>query len=337
MKSVQEFIKLRLTRLTFSYLAIIMSMSIVFSFFIYSIASSRISSSLIVETKNGLQTVILEDPFLTQILKQKASVAKIELINELVLLNLIVLILGALLSYYLAKKTLRPIEEALNAQSQFISDASHELKTPLTALLTMNEVALRKRTMGSKEVNNLIVQNIEEITKLRDLSVALLDLASQNKSRLELKKILLQDIVCEAVNQVIVLAQEKNIKLKDEVGNSKIYANYDATIRILIILLENAIKYSSSGKNVVIRSETKGSQVYLRVKDRGAGIDDIDKDKIFTRFYRADDSRSKIKADGYGLGLAIAKDLADRQGIQINVDSKKGEGSTFSIRFKQSK
>ena len=335
MKSVQEFIKSRMTRLTFTYLAIIMSMSIVFSFFIYTIASARISSSLLIETNSGLKAVVVEDQFLNQLLHQRAVLARADLLNELVILNLVMLIGGAIVSYYLAKRTLRPIESAMDAQSQFVSDASHELKTPLTALQTMNEVALRKHKLTTTETTDLIKQNIEEITKLRELSIALLGLATNDNSKLKISKVALQDAVCDAMNQVVALAQEKDIAIDDQVPNVRVCAHHESLERIIRILLENAIKYSDSGSSVVISAKTNGSCVELDVSDSGIGIAKEDQEKIFTRFYRVDNSRSKIKADGYGLGLAIAKDLANRQDIGLSVSSDLAKGSTFSLKLKK--
>lgn len=335
MKSVQEFIKSRMTRLTFTYLAIIMSMSIVFSFFIYTIASARISSSLLVETSSGLKAVVVEDQFLNQLLRQRAVLARADLLNELVILNLVMLIGGALVSYYLAKRTLRPIESAMDAQSQFVSDASHELKTPLTALQTMNEVALRKNKLTATETTDLIKQNIEEITKLRELSIALLGLAANDNSKLKISKVALQDVICDAMNQVVALAQEKDIAIDDQVSNARVCAHHESLVRIIRILLENAIKYSDSGSSVVISAKANGSCVEIDVSDSGIGISKEDQEKIFTRFYRVDNSRSKIKADGYGLGLAIAKDLANRQDIGLSVSSDLAKGSTFCLKLKK--
>ena len=335
MKNVQEFIKSRMTRLTFTYLALIMSMSIVFSFFIYTIASARISSSLLVETNSGLKAVVVEDQLLNQLLRQRAVLARADLLNELVILNLVMLIGGALVSYYLAKRTLRPIESAMDAQSQFVSDASHELKTPLTALQTMNEVALRKNKLTATETTDLIKQNIEEITKLRELSIALLGLAANDNSKLKISKVALQDVICDAMNQVVALAQEKDIAIDDQVPNVSVCAHHESLVRIVRILLENAIKYSDNSSSVVVGAKTNGSCVELDVSDGGIGISKEDQEKIFTRFYRVDNSRSKIKADGYGLGLAIAKDLASRQDIGLSVTSKFGKGSTFRLKLKK--
>jgi signal transduction histidine kinase len=224
----------------------------------------------------------------------------------------------------------------MDAQSQFVSDASHELRTPLTALQTTNEVALRKKSLSTNDAKTLLRHNVEEIDKLHKLTSSLLSLVNTNHVDPICDRVSLQDVVSEAMNSVIPLAQSKNITVDDTVPLIHVIANKSSIVQVLRILIENAIKYSPKKSSIQLSAETIGSDLVLRVIDKGIGIPKSEQGKIFTRFYRVDQSRSKNTHDGYGLGLAIAKNICDHQGMKLTVESIEGKGSTFSIQIKLS-
>lgn len=237
-----------------------------------------------------------------------------------------------MLSFILARKTLRPIEASIEAQSQFVSDASHELRTPLTAMQTINEVALRRSKITVESAKVIIRQNIEEIVKLRSLTDSLLRLARNDTPDFG-GSASLQDIASEAMTNVIQLAQKKNISVDDSVEDLAVTGNIQQLSQILVILLDNAIKYSPENTTVYLTSERKGKYAVLHVRDGGPGIRPYDLRRIFERFYRADQSRSSQRVEGHGIGLSLARKIARQFDGDILAKSTVGEGSTFTIKL----
>ncbi|HVC36540.1 MAG TPA: HAMP domain-containing sensor histidine kinase [Candidatus Dormibacteraeota bacterium] len=311
-----------------------MLMSLAFSFVLYNVSAKQLERQLPPTSFysnqfgfNGFR------PTLDIFLRERIEQAHHELLIKLLVLNLGTLGAGSLFSYWLARRSLQPIEAAIEGQSQFVSDASHELRTPLTAIQTSNEVALRKPHLSLPEAKQVIAQNIEEVIKLRQLSDGLLHLARNDGRHLLLKAVSIQDAAGEAMNQILNLAQAKEISIDDQIPNIKALAYKPSLIQIIVILLDNAIKYSHPKSSIVLSAESKGKFVYLRVQDSGVGIRAGDLPHIFKRFYRVDPSRSKDHYDGYGLGLSIADKLVREQQGEILVTAKPGFGSTFSIKL----
>jgi len=266
-------------------------------------------------------------------LQQRIAEGRDALQLRLIGLNVLALIGGGVLSYMLARRTLKPIEEAMEAQSQFIGDASHELKTPLTAIKTSNEVALRKPKLGLADAKEIIKQNTEDVTKLQALTDGLLRLVNNKDSDHSLKPFPLQEVAAEAMNQVVLLAQNKDISVNDQVPDIKVLANKQSLIQSITILLDNAIKYSEPNTVITLSGSSNAKFGYLKVSDQGIGIRAADLPHIFKRFYRADRSRSKQHYDGYGLGLSIADKLVKQQHGEISAESTPGHGATFTIKL----
>ena len=333
-------------KLSATYLAIIMVMCLGFSGVIYRtslnelarpIAGDRLEflrdqdGDVIGIARPGPSRRSLFDDFQ----KQRSKEARSELVRKLILLNISALILGAWFSYYLAKRTLVPIHAAMDAQTRFVSDASHELRTPLTALQTTNEVALRRKVISDDDTRKLLQDNINEVEKLRALSDSLLSQIKSGQAELSLSKVKLLDVVEESLAATRKIAEAKKIVIENQTSAVAVRANKSALAQIITILTDNAIKYSNANSKITIYSKTKASHVELSIKDQGIGIATKDLPNIFDRFYRADQSRNKSKAVGYGLGLSIAKDLAERQNAAITAISQPGKGSTFSVILKK--
>jgi signal transduction histidine kinase len=260
------------------------------------------------------------------------SEAKERLLARLVMTNIVILVGGGLLSYYLAARTLRPIEEAHEAQSRFTADASHELRTPITAMRSENEVALMDPKLTLEQAKQQLKSNIEELEKLTALSEGLLSLAQRGNTELPGHKILVKNVVNNAVNQVTPLAEKKNISIKTDVLKSAtIWADEVSITEALITLLDNAVKYSDPSMVVHVTVTRVAKNVEIAVSDTGIGIPGSDLPYIFDRFYRADLSRTKQGTNGYGLGLAIAKNIVDANKGSLTVTSQVGQGSTFTL------
>lgn len=331
---VSNFLTTPTSKLAATYLAVIMLMSISFSILIYSASANQLGRPLPPATQDIRRVNTDIVPFNDEIRKaieDRLAEARDAVLIRLIWLNLGVLILGSGASYMLARRSLRPIEEAMDAQTQFVSDASHELRTPLTILQTTNEVALRKKTLSTKEARKLIAHNVDEAKKLRDLSDSLLNLLKSSDKAVPLSNVNIQDAVSESLAHIVTIAQQKHIVIVDEVPNLFAHSNRALLIRIITILLDNAVKYGGDHTSITISGKQIDGHISLSIADQGIGMKASDIPHIFRRFYRADKSRSGTDTPGYGLGLSIAEKTAKQLHAKIKVKSIIGEGSTFTI------
>lgn len=324
-------------KLTSFYVLIIMGISIGFSLSIYQISAQEIGQGL------GRQSRALQDlqqdgiPFmkdLEDIRNQQIDQSNNNLKTNLYYYNLFILLFATIGSYFFARWTLRPIEEAYESQQRFTADASHELRTPLTAMKTEIEVALRDQKFNSSDSRVLLKSNLEEIAKLQQLSEALLKLAkadSEEKSKFAM--IALDEVVTEAYEKVASLAEKKKIDIEAKLIKTEVRGDKPSLIELFVILTENAIKYSPSESKILIKMMKDDGHTLVSIKDHGLGIKASDLPHIFERFYRADHSRNKEKVDGYGLGLSIAKQIVDLHNGKISVKSTAGKGSEFIVRL----
>lgn len=321
-------------KLTAWYVAIIMAISILFSAWIYGEATHELRSGL------ERQGVVMQDPIfgadklqiIRTIAEEQLEASRVRLLTNLIYLNLLVLGVGAFASYLLAKRTMRPIEAALEAQHRFTADASHELRTPLTAMKTEIEVALRDRALSKQEATELLKSNLEEIDRLSALSEALLTLARDTETSPQ-QPIALNELASTSCKRLKPLATAKSITVSCNLEPIKVVGDKAGLEKIIGILLDNAIKYSPPETTISISTSRKGNSGVLIVDDQGLGIKASDQAHIFDRFYRADTSRSKEKIAGHGLGLSIAKKLIEDMHGEIWVSSKVGEGSTFTVKL----
>lgn len=312
-------------RLAATYLAIIMAMSIVFSGIMYGTATQQLEH----QRPGEFGRIIAPTDDIYQQLQTKVQDSEVALALQLIGINLVMLILGALISYLLAERTLEPIENNMRAQDRFISDASHELRTPITAIKTANEVALKDKKLSVNDARDVIAQNVADTTRLQALASSLLDLVKEQP--LKKTPTHLAHIVNGALTAVVPQAQAKDIAIDDVTTDTVILVDEPRLVRVLVILLDNAIKYSPEHATVRIESAVRGSKQLIKVIDNGIGMSEAVQAKAFERFYRSDESRTSIHADGYGLGLAIAEQIVREHSGSIMVESTKGEGSTFTV------
>lgn len=318
----------RVGRLALSYLAVIMTLSLVFSVIIYAITAVQLNRPLPPGEHAQQPTELVERQF-SRRLERRNSETRGSVVMSLIVLNGVMLLVGYWLSMLLARRTLAPIERAMRAQVQFVSDASHELRTPLTVLMTTNEVALRKKTLDEKKARAVFQRNIDEVEKLRELTDNLLQLTQVDNQQIEKQAVDMAKLVRDTVDSYQPVADEKQVALDVQVPSVTHTVTVTAVTQILGTLIDNAIKYSPPGSTVVIRLDGQT----LSVVDQGIGIAKQDQAKIFDRFYRSDEARTRGRGSGYGLGLAIAKAVADKNGYQLSVKSEPDQGSTFSLHF----
>ncbi len=324
-------------RLSLVHLLVIMIMSISFSIVIYRTSDYQFRQPLPAnQTGSSTGTAFKKTPSsvnkeVLSVLDETFEYTRRELLLKLIWLNVAVLGIGAVFSYLLSRWSLHPIEEAIDAQVRFVSDASHELRTPLAILQTTNEVALRDRRLTSKVARELAVSNLNETKRMQGLTSALLELARSPRSVPHLEPVNIQDVVAEAMASIVKAAQDKDIRIDDRTNKILVMTNLTLLVRMVVIILDNAIKYSPDKSTVTIATDVASGRVKLRILDEGIGIDKSNLPSIFDRFYRVDQSRSTNIAPGYGLGLSIAKKLSEQLGLSILVDSRVGQGSEFTI------
>lgn len=299
------------TKLTIFYLTIIMVISIFFSFIIYSGATAELNRIENMQKVRRPNREFIIDPDI--ILETKARI-----FFSLFSLNAIILCVSGLSGFFLAGKTLDPISKMMEEQKNFVSNASHELRTPLSSLKSQIEVALRSKTISSREAKEILKSNLEDVNNMISLSNYLLKL---NKFQLENNKLDFKKVeLSKVIKKVIV---DKNINL--DLDKSIVKVNEDSISELISILIDNAVKYGSN-KEILVSLKNK----VLKIKDNGIGISEADLPHIFDRFFRGDKARGH---DGYGLGLSIAKQIVDINGAKIKVESKLEKVTTFKVIF----
>lgn len=237
--------------------------------------------------------------------------------------------------YYLTKSIndlIARLQEAIQREKQFTSDASHELRTPLSSMKGLLEVALRK-TRNEEYYRNKFHILLDEVNKMAALSEQLLLLARYEHGS--------QNIKLEKFRLLEVLHQQHEL-LEDELNKKSLYLNLESCDdidvmtdwmmlnRIIQNILTNAIKFSPEKTEIKVKTFTKEKHIVVKIADYGTGINPQELDKIFDRFYQADNSRNS-KAGGSGLGLSIVKRFADLLGIAIQVKSRNEEGTAFTL------
>ncbi|MGH0052279.1 MAG: sensor histidine kinase [Sphaerochaetaceae bacterium] len=234
------------------------------------------------------------------------------------------------LSVLLARRAVKPVKEAFDKQRRFISDASHELKTPLTVIMTNIDI-LRNEWGESTELDfmhdqarnmNLLIQEMltlarTEENKKTDQYVAF-DLSSA-----------VRNIVLGFESTAFEAGKNMTYDIMDNIhyiGDKRLF------LQVICIFIDNAIQYSEAGAAINIRLQKDGNKIKLSFYNTGIGIKNSEKEKIFERFYRSDESRSR-ETGGYGLGLAIAKSIVQQHGGKISVEGEEGQWVRFTIRL----
>ncbi len=338
MKKLSLFTKARL-KLTAYYIIIFITISGVISGLFYyrtgqvlEAEYQRIERRFQMEI-NGMTVDFAPGPPIHRIDAEDIEIAKQKIVLQLLSINGMIAILVALSGYVLSGLTLAPLEASMEQQKRFVSDAAHELKTPLTALRTSLEVNLMDDEL-EKKPKQILEENLEDVKSLDQLITSMLMLSKINEQPLEKEIIDLKTIITKAKKYTDPQAKAKKIKLVQKLPTKNIYirGNEPALTDVVKIILENAIKYSPAKTQITLSASIKRATVELSIADQGPGISKQDLSHIFDRFYRADVSRTK-NADqaGYGLGLSIAKTIVEHHQGKITATSTLSKGSTFTV------
>lgn len=263
------------------------------------------------------------------------------LLGVLAAIVAVFILLAAAFSRILARQAMLPIREAYERQKHFAADASHELRTPLSVMLSSIEALKLEEHVYEQAFTRHIVDGMHaEVQRMIGLTRDLLLLARSDAGLLELvlRRFDLAPVAASTVSGLAVLAETKQITLELE-GPAELPVKLDQEklVQLMVILLENAIKFTPAGGRVLLRTalmqRNTGAWLLLEVQDTGPGIPAEDLSRIFERFYRPDKSRSR-EAGGHGLGLAIAKDIVDALGGSIQAENRPSGGCVFRVELR---
>ncbi|APU71758.1 hypothetical protein BI355_1441 [Companilactobacillus crustorum] len=244
-------------------------------------------------------------------------------------------IIALVISYFLAKINMLPIVKSWKQQTEFVNDAAHELRTPLTIIQGKLEYMLTKPNKKIIDEAEAISVSLDEVNRLNSLTNNLLVLARSDsattKLNFELTKpdFFLKDPI-EPFKDIIN-SQSKVFQI-NLIHRPTLYLDRDKIKQLLIILLDNATKYTPKNGTIKIYDQMEGSKYQFVISDTGVGVADKDKNKIFDRFYRVDKSRN-TNSGGHGLGLAIAKQIVTVHKGHIYVRNNLPHGSEFVVEL----
>nr|WP_163327676.1 HAMP domain-containing sensor histidine kinase [Desulfurobacterium thermolithotrophum] len=222
-------------------------------------------------------------------------------------------------------------------QKNFLSNAAHELKTPLTVILSQVEIALRRER--KQEEYRKILENIkEEISQMTDTVKKLLILSriELDKQKISFQKVDLKEVIKKSINLVTPLAEKENIKVSFKLqGDKSLKIKGDKTllIQLFVNILENAIKYNIYGGNVNIDVKDTEQELIVSISDTGVGIPEEEINRVFEKFYTV--KECDLKKPGTGIGLSIVKEIAELHHASLKIESKLNKGTTIYISFKK--
>jgi signal transduction histidine kinase len=250
------------------------------------------------------------------------------LLRSLALVSGIGLSAGAAITWLVVSRALHPIREGLRRQRDFVADAAHELRAPLAVLRTAAELGMAPGNAEDQQeaMEQVLLQGSHMARLIDDLAL----LARVDSGALDIER---QDLdlgywVREVASGMELLAEERSIQLQCSTDPAlQVHGDPRRIHQLIMILLDNALKYTPAGGCIVVEATRQGRQARLQVRDSGPGIDAHDLPHLFERFYRADRARG---GEGTGLGLAIARWIVEAHGGQIQAGNVPGSGAVFT-------
>jgi two-component system sensor histidine kinase CiaH len=240
-----------------------------------------------------------------------------------------------ILSIFLSRLALKPVENAWRMQNQFIADASHELKTPLTVILANLQILSLHQECTIMEQQKWLDNTKEESERMKQLVEELLFLARSDTGAVQAQaakaSMDFSDIVLNGVLLFESVAFENKVKLENEIEPGIILEGWNVQLKqVITILLDNACKYAGKNGSVSVRLKKSSHYAVLAVQNTGTPIPEKEQSHVFERFYRTDESRVR-KEGGYGLGLSIAQTIVDHHKGKISLTSGLETGTVFTV------
>ena len=284
--------------------------------------SGRIGSQFYRKTvKDGRTLLIVLDARLDYL-------AASNTLRSTILVAAVACLLLSLLAALLIREMVKPVEDAFTRQKQFISDASHELKTPLAVISANAEVL--EQEIGKNEHLEYIRSEVRRTDSLvrNLLALARMD---RNDAGTDMKRFDLSHAVLDVTLPFESTVYEAGKTLEIDVPDGiDCLGNEEMIKQLTVILLSNALKYSDPGGRIEVSLKTKGKQREIRVFNTGEPIEPDNRERIFDRFWRADPAHGR-DTGGHGLGLAIARSIVEKHKGRITVDSPEGTGNAFTV------
>lgn len=284
----------------------------------------------------GIQSVDYDKMYVIRLMDVTDSFQMLKMLKyTLVFIGIVMLVVFYFLSRFFSNIAIQPLVESWDKQRQFVADASHELKTPIS-IINANVGVLydnKDETISSqlKWLNyiesgtkrmSILINNLLSLAKIEDYSTY--------PNNIELN---LDELIGDAIEGSNAYATSKKIKIEESLSSGiTIYTDYAMLRQVIDILIDNAIKYSPENGIIYITSNQTKQHIVIKVENGGVGISKDDLLKIFDRFYRTDKSRSH-NSESYGLGLAIASSIMNKLGGKIIAESIPNEITTFILKF----
>ena len=316
--------------LTSWYVAILAVILFAFSFVLYTSEQHDFVRIIVQRDFNSRVPHLLTENEQEDVSNQLAEIRRAFLFN-LLFIDGVILLVGGGLSYFLAGKTLSPIQKTFLKQKEFLADVSHEIRTPLAAIQTATEVSLRTKEKSKDEYRKVLGQVHNQTERLTKMANDLLLLSRMETMQTkEFAKVSLSKVVKEALFALEAQAKSKDITMIYKNGkNSTVWGDAQGLVQLIIIFLDNAIKYTKEKGTITISLQEEFKPT-LVIVDSGIGISKENIQRIFERFYQVDASRSSV---GNGLGLAIAREILLRHKAKVSVESRLGKGTRFTLVF----
>ena len=244
-------------------------------------------------------------------------------------------VLSIFASFILSKRTLVPLKESMTKQMEFVQNVSHELRTPLTIIQAKQELLLQEPNSKIIDKSEDIALTLNETKRLSKLVKDLLVLSRADNQKIVLQKehVNIDEYIKEIISPYVEVAEieEKNITLNLNY-NMDISVDTNKIYQVMIILLDNAIKYTEKDDKIEINTYAKDNKCIIEVKDTGIGVSDEGLKRIFERFYREDRARNR-ETGGTGLGLSIANMIVKAHNGTIKASHNEPKGTVFTIRL----
>jgi len=296
----------------------------------YNDTNIRVCSTILSDDKGDLRVIQLVGNM------NEKNAFNEKLFNSLTVSAFFGVCISFLCGYFIAGRSMIPIENNMNKQKEFVADASHELRTPITILRTNLDLVMSSPEEDVGSQLPWLENAYKETERMEKLITDLLFLARTDlkQTDIEFTKTDISELLNEIVLSVSPAASEQNIGISLITENTPLYifADKSKIEQLMLIILDNALQYTPDGGSITVSAGSYNGMVNVSVTDTGIGISEEDIDKIFDRFYRADKARSR-RQGGTGLGLSIAKFIVEAHKGTISARSTLGNGTVIEIGF----
>jgi len=328
--------KSALIKLILWYVALVMALSLTFSFFLYHFSVNELKEGLNKQYQDLTITNTNTNNNNSNITEKEFNERATGLLRVFIYFNLIAFIGSTILSYFLAKQTLGPIKKAHQIQTRFAALASHELRTPLAAIKADTEsVLMMANNNNQKILVKALRDNLRDVQRLEELTNHSLEVAKyQSSNQLNEETIDISMIIQQVITQIKHTKEGKNRKIIYAKDKAIMFTGDPLALKLLFsTLFDNAVKYSPKSSTINVALTQQAKKIVVTINNLGEVIDPHDLPYLFEFFYRSNNNRNNLKRKntGFGLGLALAKQIVDLHQGKINITSMPNIGTTVIV------